>query len=275
MYEAFYGLSEKPFSIQPDPSFLYFAKRHALAYSMLEYAIESHAAFCVVTGDIGCGKTTLIRHLLNHLPASLTVGLVAGPHRQTAGVLEWASLGLGLPYEGQSGLALYDAFQRFLIKEYGAGRQVLLIIDEAQSLAPEGLEVLRMLSNINADKDQLLQIILVGQTQFRDMLQRPDQQQFAQRLAVHFHLSPLEQGEVENYIQQRLAVAGREEPLFTAEACQRIAEASGGIPRSINILCDTALVYGFSGEAAQIGPLIVEDVVRDKAQYGVFAVGLS
>ncbi|OYY92504.1 MAG: general secretion pathway protein [Hydrogenophilales bacterium 28-61-23] len=272
MYESFYGLTEKPFSIQPDPEFLYFGKRHTLAYSMLEYAIESQAAFCVVTGEIGCGKTTLIRHLLNHLPDSLSVGLVAGPHRETAGVLEWASLALGLPYEGLSGLALYDAFQRFLIKQYGGGRRVLLIIDEAQSLTPEDLEVLRMLSNINADKDQLLQIVLVGQTQFRAMLQRPELQQFAQRIAVHFHIPPLEQAEVETYIRYRLAIAGKDEPLFSPEACQRIADASRGIPRGINILCDTALVYGFSGELAWIDAAIVEDVIRDKAQYGVFTV---
>jgi type II secretory pathway predicted ATPase ExeA len=271
MYEAFYGLSEKPFSIQPDPGFLYFGKRHTLAYSMLEYAIESQAAFCVITGDIGCGKTTLIRHLLNELPAKLTVGLVSGLHRETAGVLAWASLALDLPYDGWSALALYDAFQRFLIKEYGAGRRVLLIIDEAQSLTEDDLEVLRMLSNINADKDQLLQIILVGQTQFRDMLQRPELQQFAQRIAVHFHLPPLEPDEVETYIQRRLAQAGKTDTLFSASACQRIAAASRCVPRGINILCDTALVYGFSGEASQIDEGIVEDVISDKAQYGVFA----
>jgi type II secretory pathway predicted ATPase ExeA len=271
MYEAFYGLSEKPFSIQPDPGFLYFGKRHALAYSMLEYAIESQAAFCAITGDIGCGKTTLIRHLLNHLPANLNVGLVAGPHRETAGVLAWTALALGLPYQGLSTLALYDALQRFLIQEYGAGRRLLLIIDEAQSLAPDDLEVLRMLSNINVDKDLLLQIILVGQTAFRDMLQRPELQQFAQRIAVHFHLPPLESAEVETYIRHRLALVGKADALFSPAACQRIADASRGMPRTINILCDTALVYGYSGEAQEIDDGIIEDVIRDKARFGVFA----
>lgn len=270
MYEAFYGLTEKPFSIQPDPAFLYFGKRHALAYSMLEYAIESRAAFGVISGDIGCGKTTLIRHLLDNLPADLTIGLVAGPHRETAGVLEWASLALDLPYEGLSRLALHDAFQRFLIKQYSAGRRVLLIIDEAQCLAPDDFEVLRMLSNINADKDQLLQILLIGQNQLRDMLQQPDLRQFAQRVAVHFHITPLEASEVEAYILHRLSLAGRTAPLFTSPACQRIADASHGIPRGINILCDTALVYGFSVEAAEIDDSIVDDVLRDQSQYGVF-----
>lgn len=271
MYETFYGLSERPFSIQPDPAFLYFGKRHALAYSMLEYAIESQAGFCVITGDIGCGKTTLVRHLLNHLPASLSVGLVAGPHRDTAGMLEWASLALGLPYEGLSGLALYDALQRFLVKEYGAGRRVLLIVDEAQSLTPDDLEVLRMLSNLNADKDQLLQIILVGQSQFRDLLRQPHMQPFAQRVAVHFHLTPLEPEEVETYIRHRLALAGKDGHLFTPEACRRLSEASGGVPRSLNVLCDTALVYGFSCEAHSIDHALIEDVIRDRNDYGVFA----
>jgi type II secretory pathway predicted ATPase ExeA len=128
-----------------------------------------------------------------------------------------------------------------------------------------------MLSNINADKDQLLQIILLGQTQFRDMLQRPELLQFAQRVAVHFHLPPLEQAEVETYIRHRLALAGTNSPLFSPQACQRIADASHGIPRSINILCDTALVYGFSGETTQIDDELIQDVIRDKAQYGVFA----
>lgn len=267
MYESFYGLDEPPFSIRPDPDFLYFGRRHTLAYSMLEYAVESQAAISVITGDIGCGKTTLVRHLLNNLPASMTVGLVSGPHRQTAGILEWASLAFGLPYENLSGLGLYDAFQRYLIKEYGAGRQVLLIIDEAQSLAADDLEVLRMLSNINADKDQLLQILLVGQTQFRDLLRQPEMHPFAQRIAVHFHIPPLGPEEVETYIRHRLAVAGQEEPLFTHEACRRIAEASGGVPRRINVLCNTALVYGFGGETRPVGQDLVDEMLRDRGEY--------
>lgn len=271
MYESFYGLKEKPFSIQPDPDFLYLAKRHGLAYSMLEYGIENQAAFCVITGEIGSGKTTLIRHLLNHLPDHLSVGLIAGAHRETAGLLQWVALALGLPYEGVSGLGLYDAIQRLLIQEYAAGRRLLLIVDEAQSLDAADLEVLRMLSNINADKDQLVQIVLVGQPQLRDLLQRPELAQFAQRIAAHFHLPALEAAEVEAYIGHRLAVAGNPEPLFTAEACAAIAAASGGIPRRINILCDTALVYGFSGEAARIDLALVRDVLRDQAGYGVLA----
>lgn len=272
MYHAFYGLKEKPFSIQPDPEFLYFGKRHAMAYSMLEYGIENQAGFSLITGEIGCGKTTLIRHLLNQSTGRLTLGLVSAPHMETAGVLEWATLAFGLPYEGLSGLALFDAFQRFLIREYGAGRRVLLIIDEAQCLAARDLEVLRMLANINADKDQLLQIILVGQPQLRDTLRQPALLPFAQRIAVHFHIPALEAEEVPAYIQHRLAVAGQTAALFTPEASARIAEASAGVPRSINILCDTALVYGFSGESEGIDAELVEEVIRDKARYGGFDI---
>lgn len=271
MYEAFYGLKEKPFSIVPDPDFIFFGVRHTLAFAMLEYGIESRAGFIVVSGEIGCGKTTLIRHLLNHLGPELTVGLVSNTHRDIGDLLEWIMLAFGQPYSGLSRVALYDAFQRFLIAEYGAGRRVVLIIDEAQNLTPASLEALRMLSNINADKHQLLQMILAGQPQLRDLLRQPELQQFAQRVSVDFHITPLSAAEVADYIRHRLAVAGRDEPLFTPAACERIALASRGIPRSINILCDTAMVYGFAVEAATIDVEFVSELIRDKEQYGVFA----
>jgi general secretion pathway protein A len=268
MYEAFYGMKEKPFSIQPDPDFLYFGRRHALAYAMLEFGIQNGAGFSVISGEIGCGKTTLIRHLLNQLASNLTVGLVNNTSPDIADILEWVMLSFGLPYEGRSKVALYDAFQRFLIGQYGAGKTVLLIVDEAQNLGPVALESLRMLSNINADKHQLLQVILVGQPQLRDLLKRPDLKQLAQRVAVDFHITPLSVAEVQSYIEHRLKTAGRETPLFTSAACAMIATASQGIPRSINILCDTALVYGFSAEAERIDLALVKDVLNDKAEFG-------
>lgn len=271
MYEAFYGLKEKPFSIQPDPDFLYFGRRHTYAYAMMEFGIKNGAGFSVLSGEIGCGKTTLIRHLLNDLATSHTVGLVYNTHRDIVDLLEWIMLAFGLPYEGRSKVALYDTFQRFLVEQYGLGKRVLLIVDEAQNLNPDALESLRMLSNINADKNQLLQIILVGQPQLKSMLTRPDLQQFAQRVAVDYHIKPLDASEVINYIQHRLAIAGREAPLFTPEACARIAEASHGVPRSINILCDTALVYGFATASENIGLTLVEEVLSDKAEFGALS----
>lgn len=271
MYEEFYGLKENPFSIQPDPDFIYFGRRYAYAYAMMEFGINNRAGFMVISGEIGCGKTTLVRHLLNNLSPSVTVGMVYNTHREIANLLEWIMLAFGLPYEGMSAVALYDAFQRFLIEQYGLGKSVLLIVDEAQNLNPGALESLRMLSNINADKHQLLQVMLVGQPELKGMLTRPDLQQFAQRVAVDFHIRPLAPAEVQDYIQHRLLIAGRETPLFTPEACVRIAEASHGIPRRINILCNTALVYGFSAEAELIDLPLVEEVLSDKGEFGALS----
>lgn len=268
MYEAFYGLKEKPFSIQPDPDFLYLGRRHAYAFSMLQFGIKNGAGFSVLSGEIGCGKTTLIRHLLNDLPPSHLVGLVYNTHRDIVDLLEWIMLAFGLPYEGKSKVAMYDTFQRFLIKQHSLGNRVLLIVDEAHNLNPDALESLRMLSNINADKHQLLQVILVGQPQLKNMLTQPELQQFAQRVAVDFHIKPLDASEVTSYILHRLAIAGREAPLFTAAACDKIAIVSRGVPRSINILCDTALVYGFSAESERIGLTLVEEVLQDKLEFG-------
>lgn len=268
MYETFYGLKGNPFSIQPDPDFLYFGRRHTYAYAMMEYGIRDKAGFIVISGEIGCGKTTLIRHLLNNLSSSLTVGLVYNTHREIADLLEWIMLSFGLPYEGKSRVALYDIFQRFLIEQYGMGKSVLLIVDEAQNINPDALESLRMLSNINADKHQLLQIMLVGQPQLKDMLGRPELLQFAQRIAVDFHIKPFEAIDVQEYIQHRLKIAGREASLFTPEACAKIAAVTKGVPRRINVLCNTALVYGFSSESALIDVNLIEEVLSDKAEFG-------
>ena len=273
MYEVFYGLKEKPFSIQPDPDFLFMGKRHSMAYAMLEYSVANKAGFTVISGEIGCGKTTLIRNLLNNLGDNVLIGLVSNTHEDITNLLEWLMLAFGLPYTGLSKVALYDSFQSFLVNQYGAGNRVLLIVDEAQNLSPSALESLRMLSNINADKDQLLQIILVGQPQLKEVLRRPELRQLAQRVSSHFFIPPLDAGEVAGYIQHRLKVSGREEPLFTMAACERIAQLSGGIPRSINILCDTALVYGFSDELRLVDVDIIDDVVKDQDEFGVFSMG--
>lgn len=269
MYEKFYGLKENPFTIQPDPEYLYLGHRHGLAYAMLEYGITNRAAFAVICGDIGCGKTTLIRHLLNNLGPDITVGVLSSTHQDVRDLLNWIMLAFRQPYDGLSAVALYDAFQKFLIGEYNAGRRTLLIVDEAQNLSNSALESLRMLSNVNVDKDQFLQIVLVGQPQLREILRQPDMCQLTQRVSSHFFISPLEAAEVRPYIKHRLEVAGRREPLFTPEAYQCLAEASEGIPRAINILCDTALVYGFSLNSPIISASMVEEVLQDKYAYGI------
>jgi general secretion pathway protein A len=271
MYEAFYGLKENPFSIQPDPDYLYFGRRHSYAYAMMEFGIRNRAGFMVVSGEIGCGKTTLVRHLLNNLAPGLTVGLVYNTQREMPDLLRWFMQSLGLPYDGMSDIALFDSFQHFLVEQGNEGKIVLLIIDEAQNLSSEALENLRMLSNINADKNQFLQILLVGQPELRDMLGRPELKQFSQRIEFDFHLKPFETADAQNYIEHRLEVAGRNTPLFTPEACIRIAEVSQGVPRRINVLCNKALIYGFATGSDQITLELVEEVLNDSTEFGALS----
>lgn len=269
MYETYYGLTEKPFTIQPDPDFLFLSARHNMAYTMLEYGVQNRAGFSVICGDIGCGKTTLLRHLINNLGDELTVGIVYNTHPDMDELVSWIMMAFDQPYEDKSHLALFDAFQQFLIKTYVTNKRAVLIIDEAQNLSPKALESLRMLSNINADKDQLLQVILVGQPELRGLLRRPDMKQFFQRVSVDYYIPPLKPAEVTKYINHRLHVAGRGEPLFTSAAIRLICAHTQGVPRSINIICDTALVYGYSAEAQKIDVGLVRKVIKDKNEYGV------
>jgi general secretion pathway protein A len=273
MYEAHYGLDEKPFSILPDPDMIYWGQNHRLAFAMLEFGMMNNAGFTVITGEIGCGKTTLLRYLLRNLDSHIAVGLISSTPQGKAELLQWVMMSLNLPFE-DSYPALFKRLQQFLHDQYSRGRRTVLIVDEAQNLGAEALEELRMLSNINADKDQYLQIILTGQPQLKDLLRSPQLLQFAQRVSSDFHLKPLGQNEVGNYINYRLQVAGSKSQLFSQEACQAIAQASQGIPRTINILCDTALVYGFAMSATCINADIIKLVIENKSQYGVLPLAL-
>ena len=271
MYEAFYQLREKPFSILPDPDLIYWGKMHSMAFTMLEFGVMNNAGFTVITGEIGSGKTTLVRHLLKKVNPNITIGLISNSPQGRQELLQWILMSLGQPFDGDYP-NLFKKLQDYLYGQFANGRRTILIIDEAQNLEPEALEHLRMISNINADKFQILQLILVGQPQLRDLLLAPKLHQFAQRISSDFHLRPLDVREVANYIAFRLQAVGAIRPLFTQEACALIASASGGIPRMINVLCDTALVYGFANDQKVISDQIVRDVIADKQQYSIFPV---
>ena len=274
MYEAFYGLREKPFSILPDPDLIYWCQNHRLAFAMLEFGVMNSAGFTVITGEIGCGKTTLVRYLLRKLDDHVTACVISNTPRTQDGLLPWLLMSLNQPFEG-SYPALFKQFQRFLYDQFSRGRRTILIVDEAQNLGIEALEELRMLSNVNTDKRQFLQIILVGQPQLKDLLRAPELLQFAQRVSSDFHLRPLNADEVSEYVDFRLRAVGSHSDLFTDDACRVIAHTSHGIPRTINILCDTALVYGFAAGADRITAEIVDKVIQNKAQFGVLPFGLQ
>ena len=270
MYEAYYGLREKPFSILPDPELIYWGKNHQLALAVLEFGVLNSAGFTVITGEIGAGKTTLLQYLLRQLPNTVTVGLISNTPEGRKEMLEYILMSLDQPFDGPYSTLLHR-FQQYLQGQHAKHRRTILIVDEAQNLHPNALESLRMLSNINTGKDLLLQLILVGQPQLKKLLSSPKLVQFAQRVSADFHLRALNEIEVAQYIQYRLTAAGAQRPLFAPDACSYIAHESGGIPRTVNILCDTALVYGYSSEAPMITKDIVEDVVTHKRALGAFA----
>jgi general secretion pathway protein A len=270
MYEAYYGLREKPFSILPDPELIYWGQNHRLAFAMLEFGVLNSAGFTVITGEIGSGKTTLVRYLLRKIHEQVTVGLISSTPEGREELLQWILMSLNQPFEG-SYPVLFSRFQEYLYAQYGNKKRTILIIDEAQNLKSDALESLRMLSNVNADKDQFLQLILIGQPQLKDLLSAPELVQFAQRVSADFHLKALSCSEVAQYIDWRLNAVGARAPLFSPEACDVVAKASSGIPRTINILCDTALVYGFATQADRITKKIVDDVITQKRAFGVFS----
>lgn len=270
MYEAFYGFSEKPFSLLPDPSFLYLGRKHRMALTMLQYGLMNNAGFTVITGEIGSGKTTLIRQLLDELEQDVTVGLITNTHESFGDLLQWVLMAYGLEYKGKEKVELYETFVQFVVEEYSRKRRTVLIIDEAQNLSPKTLEELRMLSNVNADKNQVLQMILVGQPELRTMLMLPSLKQFAQRVSVSHHLEALNSEETVKYIHHRITVAGGDVEIFPAKSCSLIWYYSRGVPRVINSLCDTSLVYGFAEQQREIDPDLIKDVVRDRKTGGLF-----
>jgi type II secretory pathway predicted ATPase ExeA len=273
MYERYYGFTEKPFSMTPDPAFLYLGPKHSTGLSMLRYGLSNRAGITVLTGDIGAGKTTLVRHLLDEMEDDVAVGLISNTHESFGKLLQWIAVAFDLDVEAVNNALLYEQFSRYLIGQYAAGRRTVLIVDEAQNLDYAMLEELRLLTNINADKDQVLQLVLVGQPELRAKLRQPNLVQFVQRIAVDYHLSPLTPDETHAYIDHRLVVAGGAAGLFEPVACRFIHYQCGGVPRLINSVCNTSLVYGFAGEERRISAELVFDMVIERLSSGLFGAG--
>ena len=269
MYEDFYGLKEKPFSLLPDPSFLYLSRHHRAALNLLEYGLMSQAGFIVITGEVGSGKTTLIRRVINSAGRDVVIGNITNTHAASGDLLGWITSAFDIERESDDGVDLYNRFVQFVVTQYAAGRHMVLIVDEAQNMGATLLEELRMLSNINSEKDQLLQLVLVGQPELLETLKRPDLRQFAQRISVHHHLVPLDVGETAKYIRHRLRVAGGSPDIFDLQACVAVHYFCGGIPRLINMLCDIALVYGYSEDLKIIDLDTVIDAVQDRSNGGL------
>ena len=249
MYTSFFGLNEKPFSITPDPRYLFMSERHGEALAHLVYGVTESGGFVQLTGEVGTGKTTLCRTLLlNRMPSNADVAVVLNPQLSAPEFLEaiCEELSIGVPTPRGSIKALIDSLNRHLLSAHSEGRRTILVVDEAQNLAPEVLEEVRLLTNLETSKQKLLQIILIGQPELRELLARNDLRQLAQRITGRYHLEPLTREETEQYIEHRLKVAGALGEVFDAGAKRKVFSLSQGVPRLINVICDRALLGAYS-----------------------------
>ena len=269
MYEEFYHLNERPFTLSPDPSFLFFGKSHRRAMNVLEYGVASDAGITVISGEVGTGKTTLIRNLLSEMGDECTVGMITNTQHDFGDLLKWVLHAYGVDVDENDRVKLYKQLVDFITREHQIGHRVILIIDEAQNLGAEALEDIRMLTNINVDKEIVLQLILVGQPELLETLRKKELRQFAQRVSADYLLQPLTFTETERYIKHRIKVAGGDENLFAQTAFATVYYHSGGIPRVINTICDMALVYGYADEAPRILKGIILDAIRDRKVGGL------
>jgi general secretion pathway protein A len=263
MYEAFFGLREPPFNMTPDPRFVYLSHHHQAALAAMTYGVNRRSGFIQITGEIGAGKTTLSRMFLQQLGENVHSSLIFNPKLSELELLQGIVEDFGLKPKLKRRKDYFDCLNRFLLEESAKGFNAVLILDEAQLLPPRALEQIRLLSNLETTTQKLLQIILMGQPELKDLLKRPDLKQLRQRITVHCHLPELSLEEVKQYIAHRLNVAGASENFFTAGAMQRIYEISAGIPRVINMLADRALLAAYTRSVFVIDPLLVECAEAD------------
>jgi general secretion pathway protein A len=260
MYLSFFGLNEKPFAITPDPRYLYLSERHAEALAHLLYGINESGGFIQLTGEVGTGKTTVVRTLLSWVPHHADVAVILNPRLSALEFLQTICEELGLDIaaaDRDSVKQMVDALNRRLLAAHAEGRRIIVIVDEAQNLSPEVLEQVRLLTNLETPTQKLLQIILIGQPELRELLDRTELRQLAQRITGRYHLEPLSREESRGYVRHRLRVAGAAEEIFTASALTEMHRVSQGIPRVINVTCDRALLGAYTQETRKVTPSLV------------------
>jgi type II secretory pathway predicted ATPase ExeA len=263
-YLDHYGFSVRPFSILPDPEMLFWSDRHRKAFAVLEYGLMTRAPLTVVTGEVGAGKTTLIQALLRRVDPDMRIGLISNARGDRGDLLRWILNAFDIATQpGADYVDMFQTFQDFVLSEYAAGRLVVLIFDEAQNLGADTLEELRMLTNINSGTDELLQLILLGQPELREIITRPELRQFAQRVSATFHLGSFDGETSAAYIRHRLQKAGGTGDEFDSAACARIHAEARGVPRMINKIADLALVYGAAADCHAIGVDIIDELICD------------
>ena len=264
MYARHFGLQHEPFSIAPDPRFLFMSERHREALAHLLYGLQSGGGFVLLTGEIGAGKTTVCRAFLEQVPAHCHVAYIFNPKLTAAELLQSVCDELGVAVAGSGFKAQVDALNAYLLRTHAAGENNVLVIDEAQGLSGEVLEQLRLLTNLETHERMLLQIILIGQPELRDMLARPELEQLAQRVIARYHLAPLDEADTSRYMRHRLAVAGCTGVMpFERSARSRVYRLTGGVPRRINVLCDRALLGAYVGGSARVSQRIVDQAARE------------
>ena len=267
MYEAWYGFAEKPFNLTPDPKYLYLSAKHEEAFAHLEFGRRERGGFILITGEVGTGKTTLARYFLSKLGADTRTAVVLYPALTAVELLQTILDDLHVAAPGDSLKSLIDALHRFLLESRAAGHNVVLLIDEAQDLAAEVLEQIRLISNLETDTEKLIQIILIGQSELRDVLARHELRQLAQRITARYHLTPLSLADTGEYVRHRLDVAGgrRQGDASRATRSREVHRLSGGIPRLVNLICDRALLAGFVKTTRTITASMVRGAAEEVA----------
>ena len=265
MYEAFYGLTKKPFQLNPDPSFYFGSRQHRRAMAYLEYGLHQNEGFIVITGEVGAGKTTLVRNLFSKLdPQQVVAANLVSTQLDADDTLRMVASAFGIPTKHTDKANLLLSLEAFLVSVAKQGKRCLLVVDEAQNLTSRAVEELRMLSNFQLETHALLQSFLIGQPEFRHILQSPQMQQLRQRVIAACHIGPMDNEETQGYVEHRLRCVGwKDSPQFEAGAYQAIFEASGGVPRRINSVCDRLLLSGFLAEKRVFVRKDVEEVAAE------------